>query len=57
MKLLLEILDIRVSHSCAYTCIDMAIVCDYVGSVLYVKVSGEFSLNDTSWAIPARVRV
>ena len=28
-----------------------------VGSVLYVRVSGGFSLEDTSWAISARVRV
>ena len=37
--------------------IAMALVCACVGSVLYVRVLGGFSLKDTSWAISARVRV
>ena len=45
------------SHSCACTCIDMAIVCAFVCSVLYVRVSGGVSLKNTSCAIFARVRV
>ena len=35
----------------------MAIVCVCVGSELYVRVSGGFSLKDTSCANSARVRV
>ncbi len=55
--MLLEILDMRVSHSCACMCCDMAIVCACGGRDLYVRLSGGFSLNDTSWAISAIVRV
>ncbi len=57
MRLLLKTLDVSVSHSCACLCIAMAIVCAWVGSVLYVMVSGGFSLKDTSCAIFARVSV
>ena len=57
VRLLLETLDVSVSHSCACLCIAMAIVCAWVGSVLYVMVSGGFSLKDTSCAIFARVSV
>ena len=45
------------SHSCAWTCIVMAIVCAYVGSDLYVMLPGGFSFKDTSLAISANVRV
>ncbi len=57
MRLLLETLDSRVSHSCACICIAMAIVCACVGSVLYVRASSGFCFNATNWAISARVRV
>ena len=56
VMLLLETLDISVSHFCAFTCIAMANICACVGSV-YDRVFGGFSLKDTSWAISARVRV
>ena len=56
MRLLLEILDIRVSHSCACMWSDMEIVCACDGNDLYVRVFGGFSLNDTRWAISANVR-
>ena len=46
-----------VSHSFAWTWIAMTIVSAYVGSDLYVMLSGGFSLKDTSWAISANVRV
>ena len=45
----------RVSHSCACMCSAIVIVCACVGMVLYVRVSGRFSLNETSLAIFARV--
>jgi len=45
---LLETLDISVSHSCAWTWIRMAIVCACVGRDLYLRVSGGFFLKDTS---------
>ena len=57
MRVLLENLDIHVSHSCAWTWITMAIVCACVGSNLYVSVSGGFSLEDISCVISVRVRV
>ena len=47
----------RVSHSCACMCSDMAFVFACGGRDLYVRVSGGFPLNDTSWAISANVRV
>ncbi len=57
MRVLLESLDISVSHSCAWTLIAMAIVCACVWSDLYVMFSGGVSLKDTSCAISARVCV
>jgi hypothetical protein len=51
VRLLLKPLDINVSHSCACMCIVMAIVCAWVGIVLYVGVSGGFSLKDIRCAI------
>ncbi len=48
VRVLLEILDISVSHSCAWTWIAMAIVCACGGSDLYVILSGGFSLKDIS---------
>ena len=48
VRMLLETLDISVSHSCLWTWIAMAIVCACVGSDLYAMLSGEFSLKDTS---------
>ena len=47
MRLFLETLDNNVSHSCARTCIAIAIVCACVGSLLYVSASGGFYLNNT----------
>jgi len=57
VRLLLETLDIRVSHSCTSMRIAMAIVCDCVGIVLYVWASGGYFLNDMSWSIYTRVQV
>jgi hypothetical protein len=57
VRLLRETLDIRVSHSCACMCVVMSIVCACVGSVLYVRASGGFSLTNTSWAISPKDRV
>ena len=57
VRLLLETLDIRVSHSCACMCIVMAIFLACVGSVLYVRASDGFSLNDTGWGISDKMRV
>ena len=48
VRVLLETFDISVSHSCALTCIAMAIVCACGGSDLYIILSGGFSLKDTS---------
>ena len=48
MRVLLETLDISVSHSCAWTWIAMAIVCACDESDIYVMLSGGFSLKDTS---------
>ncbi len=57
VRLLLETLDISVSRSCACMWIAMAIVCAWVGRVLYVRVSSGVSLKGTSYAISARMRV
>ena len=57
VMVLLETLDISVSHSCAWTWIAMAILCSCDGSDLYVILSGGFSLKDTSCAISANVIV
>jgi hypothetical protein len=56
VRLLLETLDISVSHSCACVCIVMAIACACVGSILYVRVAGVVLLKDSSCANSARVR-
>jgi hypothetical protein len=55
--MVLEILDMRVSHSCAWVWSVIAIFWACSGSALYVSVSGGFSLRDTSCAISASVRV
>jgi hypothetical protein len=57
VRLLLETLDIRVSHSCACTWIAMAIDCVCVGSVLYVSVFDGLSLDGINRVISAMVRV
>ena len=57
MRIVLEILDTRVSHSCAWMWSVIAIVWAGSGRALYVNVPGGFSLRDTSWAISASVRV
>ncbi len=57
MRLPIDILDIRVSHSCACMCSAMAIVCACNRKDLYVRVSGGFPFDDTSWAVSAIVRV
>ena len=44
-RVLLETLDMSVSHSCAWTWISMTIVCAYVASDLYVMLSSGFSLK------------
>jgi hypothetical protein len=48
VRLLLEILYIRVSHFCACVWSFMAVDWAWCGRDLYVRVSGGFSLNDTS---------
>jgi len=48
VRVLLETLDISVSHSCAYTWIAMAIDCACGGSDMYVILYGGFSWKDTS---------
>ncbi len=55
--MLLETLDMSVSHSCAWTWTAMTIICACVGSDLYVMLFGGFSLKDTSCAIFANVLV
>ena len=45
------------SHSCACTCIAMAIICACVGSVFNVRMSSGFSLKYTRCDIFAGVRV
>ena len=55
--MVLEISDINVSHSCAWTCSAIAIFCVGFGSDLYVIASDGFSLNDTSHAISASFSV
>ncbi len=57
MRLHLEILDISESHSCACMCSVMLVFCACIGRDLYVRVPSGFFLNDTSWAISAKVRV
>ena len=55
--MLLETLEISVSHSCAWTWIAMVIDCACGGSDLYVRLSGGFSWKETSWASSANVLV
>ena len=43
------------SHSCACTCSAIAILLAVGGRCLQVISSGSSSLNETSWAISARV--
>ena len=57
MRVLLETLDMSVSHSCAWTWLAMAIVCACVGRDLYGTLPGGYSLNATSCVISANVRV
>ena len=47
-RVLLETLDISVSHSCAWAWIAMVIDCACGGSDLYVRLYGVFSLKDVS---------
>jgi hypothetical protein len=56
VRIFLEILEMYESHSCAWMCIVIATFCAGFGSCLYVRVSGGFSLNETSCAISASVR-
>ncbi len=51
----LEVLDIRDSHSWAYTCRAIAILLAELCSCLKVSSSGGSSLKETSWAISAKV--
>ena len=44
------------SHSCAWMCSAIAIICAGFGSCLYVSVSGGSSVNETSCANSASVR-
>ena len=53
--MVLEILEMRESHSCACTCRVMVICCAGLGSCLYVIASGGSSSRDTSCAISAKV--
>ncbi len=48
VMVVLETLEISVSHSCAWTWIAMVIDCAYGGSDFYVRLSGGFSWKDTS---------
>jgi len=56
LRVLLETLDISVSHSCACTCSVMAIDCACFGRVLNERTYVDFSLNETSCSIFAMVR-
>ena len=56
VSIFLEILEMYVSHSCAWMCSAIAFFCVGLGSCLYVRVSGGSSLNETSCAISASVR-
>ena len=47
----------RMSNSCACMCSAIVIVCACVGRVLHARACGGSSLNETSWAISARVLV
>ena len=56
VRIFLEILEMYESHSCAWMCSAIAILCAGFGSCLYVRVYGGSSLNETSCAISASVR-
>ena len=51
-----EILEMYESHSCAWMCCAIAVLCAGFGSCSYVRVSGGSSVNETSCAISASVR-
>ena len=55
VKIVLEILEMCDSHSCACMCRVIAMCCAGLGSCLYVSVSGGSSSKETSCAISARV--
>ncbi len=55
VRMILEVLDMWDSHSCVCTCIAIAILLAMRGSCLKVSSSGGSSVNETSWAISARV--
>ena len=55
VKIVLEILEMCDSHSCACMCRAIAMCCAGLGSCLYVSVSGGSSSKETSCAISARV--
>ncbi len=55
VRIVLEILDMCESHSCACTCRIMAICCAGLGSCLNVSASGGSSSRDMSCAISANV--
>ena len=48
VSVLLETLEMSVSHSCAWTWIAIVIACACGGRDLYVRLSGGFSWNDIS---------
>ncbi len=56
VRILLEILEIYESHSCAWMRSAIAIFCAGFDSCLYVRMSGGSSVNETSCAISASVR-
>ena len=55
VRIFLEVLDIWDSHSCACTCSAIAILLAVRGSCLKASSSGGSYVNETSWAISARV--
>ncbi len=55
VRIFLKVLDIWDSHYCACTCSAIAILLDVKGSCLKVSSSGGYSLEETSWAISAKV--
>ncbi len=55
VRIVLEILDMCESHSCACRCRVIAICCTGLGRCLYVSACGGSSSKDTSCAISARV--
>ena len=55
VRIFLEALDMGDSHSCACTWSVIAILLAVRGSCLKAISSGVSSLNETSWAISARI--